>query len=128
MPDTEGGTPFPATLSVYALSVPGLTLDAAVASTKQDLPKSLAEFTLNDDAAVRTASGDPAHMLGGTFQGGLRLKELILVKNDTLYIVTGVALTAAWEPKHYNTLFDAALTSLTVPSSTPSSAVSSPAR
>lgn len=128
VPDTEGGTPFPATLAVYAIPASGLTLNGSVTSAKQDLPRTLAKFTLIDDAMVRTAGGDPAYMLGGTFQGGLRLKELIVVKNDTLYIVTGIALTAPWESKNYNALFDTAFTSLTVPGSTPSPSAPSPAR
>lgn len=104
-------------LTVVVSAVPSATLDSVVASAKTSLPRTFTGYTLVDDARVATASGEPAHILGGTYREGtipLRSKQLIVVKDGKVYTVTGFALVSVWDVKRYNALFDAALTSLDV--------------
>ncbi|MDP3685565.1 MAG: LpqN/LpqT family lipoprotein [bacterium] len=135
--DTEGEASVAAFVTVTVKNTPSTTLGAAAQRARRDF-STLPRFTLIDDAQVHTISGEPAHIVGGSYQQksssaqprtrDVRSKSLILVHAGKTYMVTGTALASAWEPKNYNTLFDATLTSLTVPGSTPSSSAPSPAR
>ncbi|TSC72117.1 MAG: hypothetical protein G01um101438_745 [Parcubacteria group bacterium Gr01-1014_38] len=122
---TPEGSLVPPNLLVVARATPkaGVTLDAAVARTKATLPRLLKGYTSIDDARVRTVSGEPAHILGGTYREAqltLRNKQLIFVKDGKIYTLTGSGLASVWEAKQYNALFDVALTSLAVAGPSPS--------
>lgn len=124
-PDADPGGSFTPNLTVVVSATPGVTLDAAVARTKATLPRLLKGYASIDDARVRTVSGEPAHILGGTYREAqltLRNKQLLFVKDGKTYTLTGSGLASVWEAKQYNTLFDMALTSLAVPGSSPSPA------
>lgn len=116
-PDTVLEGSFTPTLTVVVRDTPGRTLEAAVARTKATFLRTLTDYTPSDDSLVSILNGELAHILGGTYrqaQWSLRNKQLVLVKDEKTYTLTGTALASVWESRQYHALFDAALSSLSV--------------
>lgn len=107
--DQEGVNPFGANINVISESTHGLNLDGYVNASKDALPKLLQNYKPTVEKKV-SANGVPARIIGGTFVQGvfhLRNLQLIVVKGEQAYIVTGTVLESTWNK--YASLIEASL-------------------
>lgn len=107
--DREGENNFSANINATSESTQGYDLDGYVGATKDLLPKLLQNYKSTDNRRV-TANGMPAQIIGGTFAQGafhLRNLQLIVVKNEQAYVVTGTVLESTWD--QYKDLIESSL-------------------
>lgn len=95
----EGVNSFSANINVSLESSTGLDLNNFTNNAKITLPKSLNNYKAIDDKSV-TVNGVETRMISGTFIHEvyhLRNLQMIVVKNNKAYIVTGTALESTWD-------------------------------
>lgn len=115
--DIQGTSSFSATMSVASGLAGKLNLDTYVAGQKNALAKSLANYQLVENEQL-TVDGLPAYLIGITYTEAppsttnVRMLQLIVIKNDNVYIVTGTALNSAWDT--YKDLMRSSLLTLTL--------------
>lgn len=83
---------------ITSQSAQGMDLMANVNATKQQLPAYLKNYQLTDNSST-TVNDQPAYIIGGTFvqrNANLRNKQLMVVKNGQVYVVTATAKTDNW--------------------------------
>ncbi len=100
--DQEGANFFTATVQVASGPARGLGLDAYVANQNSALSKSLSNYALVTSEKL-FAGSLPAYLTEITYTkspplaSNLKMIQLVLIKNDKAYIVTGTVLKSAWE-------------------------------
>jgi len=96
--DLEGASPFAANINVISVSAQGLNLNDYADATKEAESEQLQNYKSTEDKTV-SVNGTQARIIGGTFvQGSFHLRnlQLIAVKDEQAYIVTGTALESTW--------------------------------
>ena len=110
-PDYHGVTPFNANIVVFVDPAEGLTLEEFVAFSKEQSPMVLTDYVLLEEESA-TVNDREVHFLESTFtqeEFPVRARQLISIHEDTIYIVTAVALEDTWDK--YEAVFDASLRS-----------------
>lgn len=107
--DYVGSIPFVANINVISESAKGLSLNDYIDNSKEVLLKILKNYKITEDKSVKI-NGAEAYLIGGTFvmdELHLRNSQLIVIKNDKAYVVTGTALESNWDK--YKNLFESSL-------------------
>lgn len=113
--DREGNFELPANINVLVDPIQGMSWDAYVAATKENLPQYLTNYQDTEDRAA-TINGRQAHVVGGTFDGDrghrLRNRQALVLDDKQVYIITATALESAWGER--NQILDASVKTFTI--------------
>jgi hypothetical protein len=104
--DQESGTDFRANISVATQVANGVRLDQLLTSSKKSMKDTLANYREVQDRSI-TVDGQPARIIEATYLGSnlpLHIVQLVTVKNNNEYVVTGTALDSSWSK--YQKLFN----------------------
>lgn len=104
--DQDGSNQFVANINIVSESAKGLDLDSYVENTKKQLPISLTNYQSTENKKL-TLEEIPTQFIGGTFAQeklNLRNLQLILIKDNVAYIITGTALASTWD--QYKDMFE----------------------
>lgn len=107
--DQEEGNPFTANMNITLESVQNVDLNVYVNAVREMLPKFLQNFKSIEDKTLKV-NGTPAHLMSATFMQGvfhLRNLQLLIIKDEQAFIVTGTVLESTWE--HYQELIESSL-------------------
>lgn len=107
--DKEGDAPFAANINVSSESATGMDLNTYVNGSKDAMANVLTNYKITQEKNV-TIGGVQAKILEATFvQGSFHLRnlQLVIIKNNQAYVVTGSALESTWS--RYKDVFEASL-------------------
>lgn len=110
-PDFHGELSFSATISIAEESVPDLTLEEYVESSKRLVPSLVADFEVVEES-VSEVDGLPAYFIGTEFSHGpltYRSRQLCVASDSRFYVVTAMSLESQWHK--YEDDFDRSLRS-----------------
>lgn len=113
-PDKDAIGEFKANLNIAFEETKITPLDRYVTSTQKALPQILTNYKQVSDRKI-TIQNLPARIVDSTFLNNnhqLRNSQLILMRDDSVYVVTGTALESSWSK--YSKLFNDSLMSLTL--------------
>jgi hypothetical protein len=113
--DAAAQKPFANNLNVVVTPTPD-TLDSLISQAKQQSPGLLPNYTVVTDQPVTLADGQPAHLLGATYDqqgtGSLENIQLLLVDAGKEYTITFTSPAASFDS--YHDLAQASLASFTL--------------
>ena len=113
-PDKDATGEFKANINIAFEETKVTPLDTYVTSTQKALPLALTNYKQLSDRKI-TLGDMPARIIESTFLNNnhqLRNSQLIVMRDNSVYVVTGTALESSWSK--YSKLFNDSMMSLTL--------------